>query len=145
VITGLDSAQARAEEAEKIVNWAFRQFAQKEVAAGGTRIAEADVWMGEQPTVGLAVADDVSLLVPVVNQDGLAAEVTYTGPFEAPIVAGQELAELVITLDGLPEHRIPLVAEHDVPLGGFNTRIRVAANVLWSKWGPAAAEPETES
>ena len=145
VITGLDSAQARAEEAEKIVNWAFRQFAQKEVAAGGTRIAEADVWMGEQPTVGLAVADDVSLLVPVVNQDGLAAEVTYTGPFEAPIVAGQELAELVITLDGLPEHRIPLVAEHDVPLGGFNTRIRVAANVLWSKWGPAAAAPESES
>lgn len=147
VITGLDSAQARAEEAEKIVNWAFRQFAQKDVATGGTRIAEADVWMGEQPTVGLAVAEDISLLVPVVNQDGLNAEVKYTGPFEAPIVAGQELGELVITLDGLPEHRVPLVAEHDVPLGGFNTRLRVAAQVLWNKWGPAAETsfPEAES
>lgn len=146
VITGLDSAQARAEEAEKIVNWAFRQFAQKDVATGGTRIAEADVWMGEQPSVGLTVAEDISLLVPIVNQNGLNAEVKYTGPFEAPIVAGQELGELVIKLDGLPEHSVPLVAEHDVPLGGFNTRLRVAAEVLWNKWGPSAATaPETES
>lgn len=147
VITGLQSSQARAEEAEKIVNWAFRQFAQKDVISGGTQIAEAEVWMGEQPTVGLAVADDISLLVPVVNQDGLDAEVRYTGPFEAPIVKGQELGELVITLDGLPEHRVPLVADHDVPLGGFNTRLRVAAEVLWNKWGPTPAAPaaETES
>ncbi len=143
VITGLDSSQARAEEAEKIVNWAFRQFAQKDVAQGGTRIAEAEVWMGEQPSVGLTVADDVSLLVPVVNQDGLDAEVIYTGPFEAPITAGQELGELVISLDGLPEHRVPLVAEHDVPLGGFNTRLRVAGEVLWGKFGPTAEAPES--
>ena len=145
VITGLDSAQARAEEAEKIVNWAFRQFAQKNVTRGGTRIAEADVWMGELPSVGLTVADDISLLVPIVNQDGLDAEVIYTGPFEAPIVEGQELGELVISLNGLPEHRVPLVAEHDVPLGGFNTRLRVAAEVLWGKFGPSAAAPEAES
>jgi D-alanyl-D-alanine carboxypeptidase (penicillin-binding protein 5/6) len=89
------------------------------------------------------VADDISLLVPVVNQDGLDAEVIYTGPFEAPIVAGQELGELVISLDGLPEHRVPLVAEHDLPLGGYNTRIRVAGEVLWGKFGPAADSGDT--
>jgi len=136
VITGLKTTQARAEEAEKIVNWAFRQFAQKEVAQGGTRIAEADVWMGEKPTVGLTVAEDISLLVPVLNQDGLDAEVIYTGPFEAPIIAGQELGELVISLDGLPAHRVPLVAESGVTRGGFKTRLRVAADVLWDKFGP---------
>ncbi|MFT5272052.1 MAG: D-alanyl-D-alanine carboxypeptidase (penicillin-binding protein 5/6) [bacterium] len=83
----------------------------------------------------MTVADNISLLVPIANQDGLDAKVIYTGPIEAPIVAGQALGELVISLGGLPEHRVPLVAEHDVPLGGFNARIRIAGEVLWDKFG----------
>lgn len=144
VITGLNTVQERAEEAEKIVNWAFRQFAEREVISGGTRIATADVWAGQAPTVGLTVAEDVSLLVPVSQHGSLDAEVVYTGPFEAPIRQGQPLAELVIALDGLPAHRVPLVAETEVARGGFNSRLRVAAQVLWTKFGPANA-PATEA
>ncbi|MEL6640583.1 MAG: D-alanyl-D-alanine carboxypeptidase family protein [Pseudomonadota bacterium] len=138
VLTGMNSVQERAEEAEKIVNWAFRQFAQRDIVDEGTMIAEAEVWMGDVPTVGLSVGEDVSLLVPVANQSSLDAEVIYTGPLEAPIRAGQEVAELVITLEDLPKHRVPLVAASDVARGGFNSRIRVAADVLWSKFGPAS-------
>ncbi len=144
VITGLDTVEQRAEEAEKIVNWAFRQFAQRDVVDSGTRIAEADVWMGEVPTVGLRVAEDVSLLVPVVNQGSLDAEVVYTGPFEAPIRQGQPLGELVISLAGLPDHRVPLVADTAVAKGGFNSRLRVAADVLWSRFGPGSSDAEPE-
>ncbi len=142
VITGLDSQATRAEEAEKIVNWAFRQFAEKEVAREGTRIAEADIWMGGAPSVGLTVAEDLSLLVPVLNQGTLDAEVVYDGPIEAPVSAGDTLAELVVKLDGLPEKRIPLVAEADVARGGFTTRLRTAATVLWGKFGPGAETAE---
>lgn len=142
VITGINSVQERAEEAEKIVNWAFRQFAQREIVDEGTVIAEADVWMGDVPTVGLSVAEEVTLLVPVANQNSLDAEVIYSGPLEAPIRAGQEVAELVISLDDLPKHRVPLVATNDVARGGFNSRVRVAADVLWSKFGPGRAEVE---
>ncbi|HEV8034864.1 D-alanyl-D-alanine carboxypeptidase family protein [Yoonia sp.] len=140
VITGLDSRQARAEESVRIINWAFRQFAEKDVAEAGTRIATADVWMGALPTVGLTVAEDLSLLVPVLNQGDIDAEVVYHGPIEAPITAGQQLGELVITFDDLPEKRIPLVAEEDVARGGFATRLRTAALVLWQKYGPANAQ-----
>lgn len=136
VITGLESRQARAEESTKIINWAFRQFAEKEVAEAGTRIASADVWMGASPTVGLTVAEDFSVLVPILNEGDIAAQVVYNGPIEAPIVAGQQLGELVIALDELPEKRIPLIAESDVPRGGFSIRLRTAALVLWQKFGP---------
>jgi len=139
VVTGLDTPTARAEEAERIVNWAFRQFVRKDLASSGTRIAEAEVWMGAAQSVGLALADDLSLLVPVLDQDGITAKVVYRGPIEAPIAAGDEIAELVITLDGLPETRLPLVAETDVPAGGFSTRVRTAALVLLRKLAP---EPE---
>jgi len=133
-ITGLDTAQDRAEEAEKIINWAFRQFAERDVAEAGTRIAEAEVWMGESPFVGLTLKDDLSMLVPVTGGDNIEAEVVYTGPVEAPIKTGDEIAELVIRLDGLPETRARLVADGDVARGGFTSRLRVAADVLSAKF-----------
>lgn len=133
VITGLNSEVERAEEAERIVNWAFRQFAQKDVVRAGSRIAEAEVWMGAQPTVGLTVEEDLSLLVPVLADDKLNAEVVYEGPLTAPITAGQTVGSLVITIEGLPETTVPLVASADVAEGGFETRLRVAAQVLMEK------------
>ena len=146
VITGLTSTQERAEEAEKIVNWAFRQFAVKDVVQSGTKLADADVWMGDQPTVGLEVAEDLSMLVPVLaTANGISAEVVFDGPIAAPITKGQQLGELVITLEGLPERRMPLVADRDVGQGGFAIRMRNAAMVLWSRFGPVLpAEPAAE-
>lgn len=145
VITGLDTEAQRREESERIVNWAFRQFVQRDLTRAGTRIAEAEVWMGSRATVGLTVAEDLSLLVPVLDQDGIQAEVVYRGPIEAPIMAGDEIAELVITRDGLPEARLALVAETDVPRGGFGVRLRTAAMVVFGKIMPAAARPIDET
>lgn len=143
VITGLNSSNERAEEAERIVNWAFRQFAQKDVARAGTKLAEATVWMGDAPTVGLTVAEDLSLLVPTLgSNNGLDAEIVYSGPIAAPITAGQKIGELVITLDGLPEARLPLVADSDVARGGFAIRLRTAAQVIWQKFAPSAISAE---
>ena len=136
VLTGLASEQARAEEAERIVNWSYRQFAQKDVVSAGNRIATANVWMGQVHSVGLTVAEDLSLLVPILNQGNVDAQVVYSGPIAAPIKAGDQLGELVINLDGLPEKRVPLVADVDVARGGFTSRLRTAATVLWGKFGP---------
>ena len=140
VITGMESAQARAEEAERIVNWAFRQFSQRDVARGGTRIAEAEVWMGEQPLVGLMLEQDLSLLVPVSGANGIDAEVVYNGPIQAPIAQGDAIAELVIRLENLPETRVPLVADTAVASGGFSSRLRTAAGVLVERINAPDAE-----
>lgn len=129
-ITGLDSAQARAQESESIVNWAFRQFAEKTVTRAGSVIAEADVWMGASEKVGLMAKEDVTLLLPNTPGQGVTAEVVYTGPIEAPIVEGRQLAELIISPEGLPEHRIPLYAASAVPASGFVARMMSVSQVL---------------
>jgi D-alanyl-D-alanine carboxypeptidase (penicillin-binding protein 5/6) len=142
VLTGLETPQARAEEAERIVNWAFRQFAQRDLARGGTRIAQAEVWMGEQPLVGLALRDDLSLLVPTTGGGEISADVVYNGPITAPITEGDEIAELVIRLENLPETRVPLVADSSIEVGGFSSRMRTAAEILVSRMMDADPAPE---
>ncbi len=142
VVTGLDSAQARAEESQKIITWAFRQFALRDVVKTGTQLATADVWMGADTSVGLTVAQDVSLLVPALLANAVQANVEFSGPVEAPITAGQTLGELVIQFDGLPETRVPLVADRDIARGGFGVRMRTAVQVLKDKFGGA---PDTDA
>lgn len=122
-ITGLDSAKARAEESEAIVNWAFRQFAENRVVTKDTKIAEADIWMGNENSVGLVAQKDLTLLVPTAPVDGLKAEVVYTGPIKAPVQKGQQLAELIIRPEGLEETRVPLFADRDIAAAGFVDRM----------------------
>jgi serine-type D-Ala-D-Ala carboxypeptidase (penicillin-binding protein 5/6) len=130
VISGLSSEKERAEEAERIINWAFREFILKTIARKGDKIADAAVWLGSADTVGLVVKDDVSLLLPSLVQDKLTAEIKYSGPLSAPIVAGAKLADMVIDIPGHAPVTVPLVAETDVAKGGFRKRVETAFNIL---------------
>ncbi len=134
VISGLPSEKARAEEGERIFNWAFRQFVRKTVVRGGTEVARAKVWLGDHDAVGLTPAEDVTLLLPALNQDELSAQVVYRSPMEAPISKGQQVAELVVQRKDLPEVRIPLVSDRDVARGGFLPRIKAALQVLYTRY-----------
>ena len=130
VISGLDSEKARAEEAQKIVNWAFREFIQKTVAKKGTKVADAPVWMGSADSVGLVVDKDLALLLPSLAQDGLKATVHYSGPISAPVKAGTQLAEMEIDIPGHATVKVPLVAESDVGKGGFGKHVATAFGIL---------------
>ncbi|WP_299894506.1 D-alanyl-D-alanine carboxypeptidase family protein [uncultured Ruegeria sp.] len=130
VLTGLDSTGQRAEEAEAVVNWSFRNFVERTVANAETPIAEAKLWMGEKKTVGLVPDGDLNVLFPVLGTQNVEAEVVYEGPINAPVKKGQQLAELVIKPEGLPEIRRPLVAAEDVAIGGFLVRMLTVGSIV---------------
>ena len=131
---GTADDKARAEEAERITSWAFRQFALKTLTKAGTRLAEAPVHLGEAETVGLVPAEDIRLLLPALAQGALKAEVVYQGPVAAPVAKGTVLAELVIEVPDLGTQHIPLVAESDVAKGGFMVRMKTAVRVLQERY-----------
>lgn len=145
VISGLDSPKARAEEAERLVSWAFRQFIEKTVLAEGQRVATADVWMGEVTQVDLVAPRERKMLVPALEQSGIRAEARFVGPLQAPIAAGEELGTLVISMDGLPDAELPLVAAREVPRGGFVPRLRTAAGVLLAMAMDRAGEGDAQA
>ena len=130
VITGMATDRERSQEAERILNWAFRELVEKTVATKGTRITDADVWMGSKTKVGLVLDQDLSMLLPSLAQDKLTAEVAFTTPIEAPIAEGQKLAEMTITVPGMEPTTVPLVADQPVAKGGFASRMKTAFGVL---------------
>lgn len=139
-LTGLDSPRARAEESEAIVNWAFRQFAEQTVVTKGAAIAQAEVWMGSAEQVALVSDKDVRLLLPTMTPGGIKAEVVYTGPIQAPVTKGQQLAELIIQPEGLPETRVPLFAADKVDAGGFLDRMMTVSGLLIKRFAEDAEE-----
>ena len=130
VLAGLDSQAARADESQRLVNWAFRQFVEKTIVNEGNRFANVPVWMGEHKSVGLISESALTLLLPALAQDGVDATVTYDSPVEAPVTQGQKLGELLIKLPGLPDRNVPLVAHRNVARGGLGPRLHTAAKVL---------------
>ena len=133
VLTGLPTVKARAEEAERIVTWAFRQFTSKTLKQSGNLLGRAAVWMGSSRTVGLSLVGEPKILVPVTDRKNFTSKIIYQGPLQAPITKGNQVAELVISIPGLPETRLPLVAAETIRRGGVLPRLRTAALVLLRK------------
>lgn len=130
MITGLTSQAERAQEAERITNWAFRQFVRRELFPKDHRIASAKVWIGKQPVVDMQSDREIAALVPFSSTGEIEMEVSYEGPIEAPIVKGDQLAVLKVTPPDMEASEFPLFASQDIAKGGILSRMRASAEVL---------------
>ena len=141
VISGLDTMDDRASEAEAIVNWAFRQFAMKTPVRAGVRVAELPVFLGATPGVGLVAAHDMTLLLPAGADDTLKGEISWTSPLEAPVAAGQQLATMLVRREGMDDITVPLYAETSVGSAGFGPRFRLAAEQVLARALGSGGDP----
>ena len=130
VITGLESAKARADEAARIITWAFRQFSKKTISLADPTLAQASVWMGSSRTVGLKMREPLQILVPTTDSYEITSKISYAGPLQAPISKGDVVAELIVSVNDVFETRAPLLAATSVPLGGLLTKLRTVAIIL---------------
>ena len=130
VVTGLESTQQRGQEAERLINWAFRAFETKRLYKAGEPIAEAAVWIGTTERVALAPARDVIVTVPAGGLEKAEITAHFSEPVKAPITAGAELGRLEVALPGVTPVSVPLVAANAVERGGITTRLGAAARLL---------------
>jgi len=130
VIMGLTSSSERAAEGERIASWAFREFTSETLFEKNEVVTTADLWLGSENQVDLISKDDLNILVPYANRDDATAKVVYQGPIEAPVKAGDPIANLIVDIPGLAQQQFPLVASKDVPRGGFLTRFMASAQLL---------------
>jgi D-alanyl-D-alanine carboxypeptidase (penicillin-binding protein 5/6) len=127
VVNGLPSVQARADEADRLISWGFREFDNYALFKAGDTVDEAPVWLGDEDTVPLVIADDLKVTLPRNDRNGMQVSVVYDSPIPAPVPAGAEIAKLRVTWPGGVPVEVPLQAGAEVEqLGPFG---RIAASV----------------
>ncbi|HBN31313.1 MAG: D-alanyl-D-alanine carboxypeptidase family protein [Rhodobacterales bacterium] len=132
MVSGLDSEEDRAREAEKLMNWGFRQFVEKKILQAGQNVGSINLWLGRQGSVGLEVANEVSALLPVTTQNQLSGEIHLREPFQAPVEKGQTLGTMVLKVPDMPDIEVPLVASDSVERSGIFSRFKLSAVLLMS-------------
>lgn len=133
VIMGLTSSSERSAEGERLTSWAFREFATETLFEKNEVITTADVWLGAANEIELVSKDDLNILIPYAARDDVTAKVVYQGPIEAPINAGDPVANLIVEIPGLADQQFPLLASESVARGGFLTRFMASAQLLTQK------------
>lgn len=114
VIAGLGSFNERIAQSVAFMEWGFGAWTQVPVVNFGQVVGTAKVWMGDKPEVGLTGATALKVTVPRGYAGTKSAKIVYQGPVQAPIKKGQHIADLIVTVPGLPPSKLPLVAAESV-------------------------------
>jgi len=115
VLNGLDSMHARAEEGERLMDWAFANFEDVTLFAAGDVVERVPVWLGTSPTVPLVGGRALVVTMPRNWRNNASVKVSYDAPIRAPVEKGTTLGKLVVAGSGVPGMEVPLLAGEDVP------------------------------
>ena len=123
VMTGMNSNKERSEEAERLMEWGFREFNNYNLLNKGQTIAEIPVVFGSEKQVRLVVPETVKRTLKKSQAPKIKMTAVYDKPVKAPVAAGDKLGEVRIELDGQEMENLPLVADRNVEKLGFFGRI----------------------
>ena len=114
VMAGLSDPKERGQESERLLEYGFREFEDYPIFTKDEAIEQADVWLGDQPSVPVTVADDLRVTMAREARSELRVKASWNGPIPAPVAKGEQVGTLVVSGPGLDEATYPLVAGADV-------------------------------
>lgn len=114
VMAGMNSNKERSEEAERLMNYGFREFDNYQILSAGQVLAEVPVWYGVEKAVPLVVPDNVveTIRRSLRNQYGM--KVVYDEPVKAPIKKGAVIGYAELSDPDGNVRKIDLAAGADV-------------------------------
>lgn len=130
VVMGTSSTKARTDGSQALLNYGFRFFETRLLYRAGEEVTTARVWKSANENTRLGVLEDLYITVRRGAYDQLESTLDIPAIVEAPVSAGQPVAELRITLGEDEVLRAPLRALDDNPTGSFWQRTRDSVS-LW--------------
>lgn len=119
VINGLPTMAARAQEAERLMRVAMQSFELKTIGPDTVDLPDVDVWLGEQRTVPVSLAEPVKVVGHKAAFAKAKAELVLDKAVKAPVRKGDVVGRFVVTLEGQEPVSAPVIAEADVKKLGF--------------------------
>jgi serine-type D-Ala-D-Ala carboxypeptidase (penicillin-binding protein 5/6) len=132
VLAGMDSMKERAQEGERVLDWAFRTFEDDTIVKAGEPIDQAPVWMGVAQDVSVAPTKDAVVTLARGARKNVKVTAIYDGTINAPVAKGQTVGKLVITGPDMTPVGIPLQTTEAVArLGPMGRMAETAGYLLW--------------
>lgn len=122
VVLNTTSEEERFSASRELLNYGFRNFRLKTAVNAGDVLGQAPVKDGRQQTVGVTVAQDLTVIVPIA-QEGDLQLVPQPQALKAPVEAGTPAGTLLVQLDGETIASAPL--ETTDAVGRANVIVRL--------------------
>jgi D-alanyl-D-alanine carboxypeptidase (penicillin-binding protein 5/6) len=119
VVMGAASDGMRTQESQKLLNFGFQFFDSVKLYGKDQEVSRLRVWKGAQNTVRAGFLEDFTLSLPKGMAENLKASLVSQQPLLAPVLKGQRIATLKLSLDDRPYGEYPVVALETVPVAGM--------------------------
>ena len=120
VVLNTTSMQARANESQKLLNWAYQAFDTVRLFDDAKPIVSVPVWKGKEAEAKLGAAGGLFVSVPKGEGAKLQTKIERTDPLVAPLAKGQRVGTIkVATASGAPVLDVPLVLLEPVEQAGI--------------------------
>ncbi len=129
-VMGTSSTKARTDGSQALINYGFRFFETRLLFKAGEEITSTRVWKSANENSRLGVLEDLFITVRRGTYDELESTLDIPAIIEAPIAAGQPVAELKVRFGDQELLSTPLRALDDSPVGSLWQRARDSVS-LW--------------
>jgi len=119
IVLGAASEAARATESQKLLNFGFQAYDSVRLYPGKASVATLQVFKGSSNGVKAGFLSDFHVALPKGSGGKLRASIESLQPLLAPIIAGQRVGTIKVTLDDKPYREAPVVALESVPVAGI--------------------------
>lgn len=130
VVLGTASAKSRIDGSQSLINYGFRFFETRLLFKAGEEITTARIWKSQHEESRLGVPEDLYVTIPRGTYDDLKSVLNIPTELVAPVVVGQPLAEIKVSLNGTNLISEKLHALDDNPSGSVWQRVRDGVS-LW--------------
>ncbi len=96
IVLGTSSEIARANEAQKLLNWGYTAFEAVKLFDAGQAVATPAIWKGKASTVKLGRADALVVAVPTGAAAQIKTQFARPDPLVAPVTKGQTIGSLKV-------------------------------------------------
>jgi D-alanyl-D-alanine carboxypeptidase (penicillin-binding protein 5/6) len=96
IVLGTSSEVARANEAQKLLNWGYSAFEAVKLFDAGQAVATPAIWKGKASTVKLGRADALVVAVPTGSAAQIKTQLARPDPLVAPVTKGQTIGSLKV-------------------------------------------------
>ncbi len=131
VLLGAKSANGRARESQKLINYGFRFFETHTLYRAGQTLTSTRIWKGLEDQLPLGLSDDLVITIPRRQYDNLKATMDITTPIIAPVEKGKLFGKVTVELEGEEQASRPLVALKSIPEGSLSKRLLDEARMMF--------------